>query len=199
MANAFSRWSMVGLVAAIVLWQASSCCCCLGGAVSPPVTPVPPAKELAQEMRDRVMSTKARSGPFEIEITDQELTSYLIGLLQSGAGEFPARDMQIRFGDGELEIWATFIEIAPTDVAAYVRATIEARDGQFVFHILTANAGQFPVPGALRELISQSLGESLAELQYGLWIDEVQIVPGKMILTGKVTGDVPDLPTTLID
>ena len=127
MANAFPRWSMVGLVATIVLWQASSCCCCLGGAVSPSVTPVPPSKELAEEMRDRVTSAKARKGPFEIEITDQELTSYLIGLLQSGAGEFPARDMQIRFGDGEVEIWATFIEIAPTDVPAFMHGEPLAR------------------------------------------------------------------------
>ena len=56
----------------------------------------------------------------------------MIGLLQSGEGEFPARDMQILFREGYVEIWATFIEIAPTELPAYVRATVEARDGQLV-------------------------------------------------------------------
>ena len=190
----FSRWSVAGVLVVTVLWQLSSCCCLLGGAVTPPMTPVPPSKEQAAEMRARVMQLKSRPGPFKVEVTDQELTSYVIGLLQSGAGEFPARDMQIAFGDGEVEIWATFIEVAPTDIPTYIRATVEARDGQLVFLITQANAGPFPVPGAMRESISQSLSETLAELQFGLWVHDVQIRPGVMILAGEVTGSIPDLP-----
>jgi hypothetical protein len=193
MLNALPRWSLVGMVIAVVLWQVSSCCC-LGGAVSPPVTPVPPSKELAQGMRERIMQVKARPGPFTIEITDQELTSYVIGLLQSGAGEFPARDMQIAFGDGYVDVWATFVEVAPTDIPAYVRATVEAQDGQLTFHIVRANAGSIPVPGAMRESLSQSLSETLAELQLGLQIDDVQVQQGVITLSGQVIGQVPDLP-----
>lgn len=186
--------SLSGIVTLLLLWQVSSCCCFLGGAVSPPVDPIPPSKELAAEMRERVMATKSREGPFVLEISDQELTSYIIGLLQSGAGEFPARDMQIRFGEGYADIWATFVEVAPTDIPAYIRATVEAQDGMMVFHIVEANAGRFPVPGALRETISLSLSETLAELQLGLRVDEIQVAPGKVILSGQVTGEVPDLP-----
>jgi hypothetical protein len=145
-------------------------------------------------MRERVMRTKSGVGPFTIEVSDQELTSYIVGLLQSGAGEFPARDMQIEFGDGYADIWATFIEVAPTDLPAYVRATVQAQDGQLVFYIVEANAGQFPVPGAMREAISQSLSDTLAELELGLRIDDVRVQPGKMTLTGQVTGEIPDLP-----
>ena len=194
MMNALSRWSIARVVTVVVLAQLSSCCCCLGGAVTPPVTPIPLSKELARDMRERVMQTKSRAGPFTIEVSDQELTSYIVGLLQSCAGEFPARDMQIRFGDGYADIWATFIEVAPTDIPAHVRATVKAQDGQLVFYIVEANAGQFPVPGAMREAISQSLSETLAELQFGLYIDDVQIQPGKMTFSGQVTGEIPDLP-----
>jgi hypothetical protein len=194
MTNALSHWSVARVVAVIVLAQLSSCCCCLGGAVTPPVTPIPPSKDLAQDMRERVMQAKSRAGPFTIEVSDQELTSYIVGLLQSGAGEFPARDMQVKFGDGYADIWATFIEIAPTDIPAYVRATVKAQGGQLVFYIVEANAGQFPVPGAMREAISQSLSETLAELQLGLQIDDVQIQTGKMTFSGQVTGQIPDLP-----
>ena len=193
MMNAYPRWAITGVIAALVLWQASSCCV-LGGAISPPVTPIAPSKEQAQALRERVMQVKSSPGPFTIEIGDQELTSYIIGLLQSGAGEFPARDMQIAFGEGTVDVWATFIEIAPTDVPAYVRAKVEARDGQLLFVILEANAGQFPVPGAMRESISQSLSETLAELEFGLWIDDVQVEPGVMVLSGQITGQIPDLP-----
>lgn len=194
MMSSLPRWSVAGVVALAVLAQLSSCCCCLGGAVTPPVTPIPPSKDLAREMRERVTQAKSVVGPFTIEVSDQELTSYIVGLLQSGAGEFPAKDMQIEFGDGYADIWATFIEVAPSDVPVYVRATIKAQDGQLVFYIVEANAGQFPVPGAMREAISQSLSETLAELQLGLQIDAVQVLPGKMILSGEVTGSIPDLP-----
>ena len=158
------------------------------------MTPHPPSKDLAQDVRDHIMQIKSKQGPFTLEVTDKELTSYIVGLLQSGAGEFPARDMQIEFGDGYVDIWATFIDIAPTDVPVYIRATVEAEDGQLIFGIVKAHAGQFPVPGAMRESIAQSLSESLTELQLGLRIDSVQIQPGVMTLSGEVTGTIPDLP-----
>ena len=145
-------------------------------------------------MRDRLMSVKAKTGPFEVEVSDQELTSYIIGLLQSGAGEFPARDMQILFQDGYLEIWATFIDIAPSDIPVYIRATVEAVGGQAIFHIEHASAGPLVIPGAMRELISQVLSETLAELEYGLVAEHAEIVPGRLILRGQVTGEIPDLP-----
>ena len=194
MLSAARRVSIIGVLCIAILGQLSSCCCCLGGAVIPSVTPTPPSEDLAQEMRDRLMLVKAKTGPFEVEVSDQELTSYIVGLLQSGAGEFPARDMQILFQEGYIEIWATFIEIAPTDVPAYVRATLTAEDGQLVLYIEQASAGPFPVPGAMREAISQSLSETLIELGYGLVIDEVQILPGRAVLSGQVTGYIPDLP-----
>ncbi|MBN1642451.1 MAG: LmeA family phospholipid-binding protein [Anaerolineae bacterium] len=139
-------------------------------------------------------SAAARRGAFSLTITDQELTSYVIGLLQSGQGEFPARDMQILFREGYVEIWATFIEIAPTDVPAYVRATVQARDGQLDLAIHEANGGPFPVPGAMRELLSRILSESLAELGLALSIDEVVVSPGEMTIRGEVTGALPALP-----
>jgi hypothetical protein len=187
------RWTAAVLLA-VVLGQISSCCCCLGGAVIPPVTPVSPSTELARGLRDRLNEVKSQPGPFEVVVTDLELTSYVVGLLQSGAGEFPARDMQIRFGSGLVEIWATFVDIAPTEVPIYVQGTVHAADGDLVFKINKAHAGAFPVPGALRETIAQILSESLAELELGLKVERVEITSGKMFLAGQVTGNPPDLP-----
>ncbi|MFX1353307.1 MAG: LmeA family phospholipid-binding protein [Promethearchaeota archaeon] len=192
--DVLSRWSVLGVIVAVLLWQVSSCCCCLGGATAPPMTPFPLSGDLAREMRERFAQTKVQKGAFTLEISDQELTSYVVTLAQSGPGEFPARDMQIQFGDGYADIWATFIDVAPTDLPIYVRATVEAADGQVVFDITQANAGVFPIPGAMRESISQTCSETLAELQFGLQVKQVEIRPGKMILAGEVIGDVPDLP-----
>jgi hypothetical protein len=69
-----------------------------------------------------------------------------------------------------------------------------AVDGHLVFEISQANAGTFPVPGAMRELMAQVLSETLAELELGLEVEHVEISPGRMVLTGRVIGDVPDLP-----
>ena len=199
MQNAFSHWPAMAVVLVVLLAQASSCCCCLGGALTPPVTPFPLDQDQAEAMRERVMQTTAKQGTFTITFTDQELTSYLVGLAQSGAGEFPARDVKIEFDDGYVQIWGTFIEMSPTDLPVYVQATVEAANGDVVLHIKQANAGPFPVPGAMRELIAQSLSETLTELNFALEVRQVQVQPGEMTLTGVITGDIPDLPLFVVD
>lgn len=196
MPNALPRSLTLGLVAVLVLWLATSCCYSLSGAKAPPLPAPsePPSKELAQDLRQRLTEVKSRRGSFTVAMTDRELSSYVIGLLQSGEGEFPARDMQLAFRDGYLQVWATFIDVAPVDIPMYVRATVEARNGALEFHIQEAVAGRFTVPGAWRELISRSLSETLADMQLGLSVESVQVEPGEMILVGEVTGPIPDLP-----
>ena len=145
------RWTIIAALAAFVLWQATSCCRAWG-AEAPPMTPFPVSKELAQEVRERVTETKSRKGAFTIAVSDQELTSYVVSWLQSGPGEFPAKDMQIQFGDGYVEIWATFIDIAPSDIPVYIKATVDAVEGQAVFHIAKAMASSILIPGAMRSM-----------------------------------------------
>lgn len=188
-----SRW-LAGLVIVVLLIQASSCCCCLGGAVTPPMTPFPIDRVQAESLRERVRQAASVPGPVSLVVSDQELTSYLVGLARSGAGEFPARDIKLAFGDGYVDIWATFTNIAPTDIPIYVRATAQVANGQAVFYIEQAHAGPFPLPGAMREAVSQCLSETLAELGLNLRIDQIEIRPGEMTLRGEVTGDLPDLP-----
>lgn len=200
MTRALPRGLLMGMAVAIVLVQAGSCCC-LSGSVIPAMNPRPTSNDLAYQMRDRFNEAKAeaqiRDGAFSIEVSDRELTSYVVMLLQSGAGEFPARDMQIQFGEGHVDIWATFVEVAPTALPSYIRATVEAVDGRLVFHILQANAGPVAVPGAMRETLSRILGDTLDEMVLGLDVQRVEVSPGRVVLTGRVTGDVPDLPERL--
>ena len=187
------RWAIAAGVAAIVFWQVIACFR-MFDADPPPVPPFPISQDLATDMRERITEAKSKKGPFAIDIGERELTSYIVGRLQSGPGEFPARDMQIRFEDGYAEIWATFIDVAPSDIPVYIRATIGAEGGQVVFYIDQASAGPLAIPGAMRELISQVLTETLSELEYGLVTERAEIIPGRLILQGQVTGDIPDLP-----
>jgi len=200
MIRALPHRALAGLAVTIVLLQASSCCC-LGGAAIPPMTPSFTSNDLAYQMRERLNAAKTEAwtqgSAFAIQVSDRELASYVVMLLQSGAGEFPARDMQIEFGDGHIDIWATFIEVAPTDLPSFMRCTVEAVDGRLVFHILQANAGPISVPGAMREMISRILGDTFDELALGLEVQHVEVLPGKMMLTGRVTDNLPDLPERL--
>jgi hypothetical protein len=161
------------------------------------MTPFPISRDLAYQMRERLNQTKDQGGTFVVEISDQELTSYVVMLLQSGPGEFPARDMQIQFGDGNIGIWATFVDVAPTDVPVFVQAQVSAVDGHLDIHFEKAHTYTVPIPGAMREMLAQILSETLAELQQGLEIDNVEVSPGRMLLSGQVTGDLPDLPERL--
>jgi hypothetical protein len=161
------------------------------------MTPFPVSRDLAHQMRERLNQTKAQGGAFAVKVSDRELTSYVVMLLQSGAGEFPARDMQIRFNDGYVEIWATFVEVAPSDVPVYVKARVQAVDGHLDIQLEKAHTYSIAVPGAMREMLAQILSETLAELQQGLEIQRVEVSPGRMLLSGQVTGKFPDLPERL--
>jgi hypothetical protein len=200
MTRALPRSLLLGMVATIVLLQANACCRA-GGAEIPAVPRSSISGDLAYQMRERfnqaAAEAEARGGTFTFEMSDRELASYVVMLLQSGAGEFPARDMQIRFGDGYIDVWATFVDVAPTELPSFVRCTVEAVEGRLVFHILQASAGPIVVPGAMRETFSRILSDTLDELALGLEVQRVAVMPGRMVLTAQVTGDVPDLPERL--
>ena len=102
--------------------------------------------------------------------------------------------MQIEFGEGYAEIWITFIDIAPSDIPVYVRASVRAVDGHAVFDIGQATGASIQIPSAMRELIAQVLTETLADLELGLRFERATIEPGRLILEGQITGAVPDLP-----
>ena len=51
----------------------------------------------------------------------------------------------------------------------------------------------------MRELISQSLSETLAELQFDLDVEQVEIRHGEMVLSGTVSGEIPDLPIYVVN
>jgi hypothetical protein len=76
---------------------------------------------------------------------------------------------------------------------------VSAVGGQVVFAIDQAHAGPFPVPGAMRELLAQTLSETLAELGFGLDVDQVQIRYGEMVISGTVYDHIPDLPVHVVN
>jgi hypothetical protein len=49
----------------------------------------------------------------------------------------------------------------------------------------------------MREMLSRILGDTLDELELGLDIQRVQVIPGRMVLDVQVTGDIPELPERL--
>ena len=49
----------------------------------------------------------------------------------------------------------------------------------------------------MRETIARILGDTLEEMVSGLDVQRVKILPGKAILSGTVTGSLPDLPERL--
>jgi hypothetical protein len=79
----------------------------------------------------------------------------------------------------------------------FVQARVSAVDGHLDIRFDKAYTYTVPIPGAMREMLAQILSETLAELQQGLEIDNVEVSPGRMLLSGQVTGDLPDLPERL--
>ncbi len=125
------------------------------------------------------------AGPFTIEVTDSDLTA-LLGELTASLENPPVSNLLITFEQDAF--------VASGTITTPFRANIQAR-GHFVvgeesvqIEFTEAKLGALAMPRALRDQLTERanefLDENVGETQ-GLRIDSVEILPGKIIVTGE--------------
>ena len=157
-------------------------------------TPVPEAtatievvseQAAAIERAEDAIDQANEDGPFTIEVSDSDLTA-LLGEITASLDSPPVSNLVVTFEQDAF--------VASGTITTPFRANIQAK-GHFVvsedsvqIEFTEAKIGALAMPKALRDQLTEQanvfIDENVGETQ-GLRIDSVEILPGKIVVTGE--------------
>jgi uncharacterized protein YpmS len=76
------------------------------------------------------------------------------------------------------------VNVLPIEADFYLVACARIQDSKVVVEIQEFSAGALPIPDSLLETISQSINETVDELQLDLEVNALEILEGEAIVRG---------------
>ncbi len=153
---------------------------------SPPGGRIAISQEAADRLKEnfnREMQEASTGTECRLFVTNEELTS-LVALSLQNTGSIPLTDPQVWFTAGHVYITGTFSPFWPLQFRSLIVATPVVHDGQIVVKVERAQMGPFPFPQDVLNSASQSINETLAEMQLDLQITALQVLEGELQLAG---------------
>jgi len=165
----------------VVLLLAVSTLALACSGLSSQATPAPePTVEVSHEAAERFEEKIGRviggeGGRFRLEITEEELTSYLAENLKDS----PLLKPQVRFTEGRIHVSGA---ITPLGIRLSATCTAQLANGQVEVTIEKATIASFPIPGLLLNYTSQVIEESIEDMRID--ITELKVLPGRVVIGG---------------
>ena len=161
-----------------------------------PVVPV--STEYAQSIQDevqRAFEEGAQTGTITLNLTEQQITSYIAAKLQSDPrlqrdGQPLLTEPQVYLQDGQMKIYGkTQQGMFTANIGVVVDVGVD-ENGQPKVDIASADFGPLPAPEGLRDSIAAMIREaymgSLGPVATGLLIEDIQIVNGVITVSGRI-------------
>jgi len=155
---------------------------------------VPVSQEAADRLAQKLKaSVNKDDGVFSLQVTDVELTSYVVLELSQPAAravEIPLQDFQAQFTGGQMIFSGKLTTVLPFDLNARVAASARVADGQFDVGLNEAQVGAVSLPRWVLKGLSRIIGETIVEaplhLKEAVEIAEVEIGDGVIRLGGRI-------------
>ena len=181
------RQVLLGLVVSVSLMMILACgpCSLFSASVPTPPRPIAVSTESAAQLESRI-SQNLGGEPgqqFIMRMTDSEITS-LVATKLAASGESPVADPQIWFTKGKIYGTGRLVNVLPIETNFFVVASARIQDDQVVIAIEESSAGAFPIPNRVLATISQSINETVDELQLDLSVNALEILEGEAIIKG---------------
>jgi hypothetical protein len=177
-----------GILALLVL---ASLACGPCSQLSRPPLPKPTrsvivSTELAEQLESRIrQSLSGEPGQeFILHITDAEASSLLSTQLAK-YDESPITDPRVWFAGGKIYGAGRLARVVPVESDFSLVASASVQDGKVQIEIEEASAGTFPLPPRVLALLSQSLNETVDELQWDVQVTALEILEGQAIIRGQ--------------
>jgi hypothetical protein len=157
-----------------------------GDIPSPPGGHVPVSQEAADRLKEnfnREMQEASTGEEFRLFVTNEEITA-LVALTLQDTGSVPLSDPQVWFTAGRVYMTGTFSPVWPFTFQSLIVATAVVDNGQIEVEVERAQMGPFPFPRRVLESASESINETLAEMQLDLDITALEILEGELQLAG---------------
>jgi hypothetical protein len=171
--------ALIALIPLIVTAQACCCCAALGGP-QPPYT-ITPSNEAVQRLEERMDSLDiAADGSFSLTVTEEEMTSLLVQMMEKQEQSPPISQPQVYFRNGRVEVYATVPIVESLELPGMVAFTVAVVDQRASVTIEEIALGPLPVPDAVTEALTDMINETFAESTQ---------TEGNAIITGVEVGD----------
>jgi hypothetical protein len=120
---------------------------------------------------------------FILRMTDAEVTS-LVATELAQYDESPVTNPQIWFTKGKVYATGRLVNVLPVETDFFVVAAPRIQDGRVVVEIEEVSAGAMPIPEGLLDTLSQSVNETVDELQLDVAVTAMEILEGEAIIHG---------------
>jgi hypothetical protein len=175
------------LVLPLVLFLGMACgpCGLLAGDQPTPPRPIAVSTESAGQLESRIQQnlTGEPGQQFILQMADGEITS-LVATKLAQNDDSPVKDPQIWFTKGKIYGTGKLVNVLPVTTPFYMVATARVEDGKVVVAMEETSAGAVPIPARLLSTISQSINETVEELQLDVEITALEILEGELIVKG---------------
>jgi hypothetical protein len=178
-------WVRLLIPVVFLLGMACGPCNLLSGSVPTPPHPVAVSTEAADQLESRIQQnlTGEPGQQFILRMTDQEVTSLLATKLNE-YGDSPVADPRVWFTKGKIYGTGRLVNVLPVETNFFVVASPRIQDGLVVVDIEQVSAGALPIPESLLNTLSQSINETVQELQLGMHVTALEILEGEAIIKG---------------
>jgi hypothetical protein len=181
------RPGLVRVLVAILVLFGTACgpCNLLSSEVPTPPHPIAVSTEAAAQLESRIQQNLGGQPgqQFIMRMTDAEVTS-LVATKLDEYGDSPVSDPQIWFTKGKIYGTGRLTRVIPIETDFYVVAMARIEDGRVVITIEESSAGALPIPDGLLDTISQSINETVDELQLEVTVTALEILEGEVIVKG---------------
>jgi hypothetical protein len=177
----------VRLVLPLLLLAGLACgpCNLLAGNQPTPPRPIAVSTESAGQLESRIQQNLAGEPgqQFILPMSDAEVTS-LVATKLAESGDSPVTEPQIWFTKGKIYGTGKLVNVLPVPTPFYMVAAPRVEDGKVVFVMEETSAGAVPIPDGLLKTLSQSINETVEELQLDVEVTALEILEGEMIVKG---------------
>ena len=183
-----SKRSMpLSLIVPVLLLLTLACGpCSLFSAETPtPPHPIVVSTEAAGQLESRIrQNVSGEPGQqFILHMTDTEVTSLLAEELVK-YDESPVADPRVWFTKGRIYGTGRLVKVLPVETNVSIVASARIEDGKVRVEVEEISAGALPLPGSLLETVSQSINETVEEIQLDVEINALEILEGEVIVKG---------------
>jgi len=180
-----SHHPLVGIACLLVLSLSCSPCGWLSRPDSDwPSRPLQITEEASQSLEDKLEGSwdSQGDGDFLLQVTDQELTSYL-NLRLLGSADLPLKEPRIWFTRGKIYASGRLsVKPLPFDAQARIISDMDIVDGALQLSIERASYGQIPIPNSIVQSLETRANGILARVQIGIEVLELDISESEILI-----------------
>ncbi len=176
----------------IVLALATLACSIFVGGPAYPSAIIPASTEAVQNLHDQIqqsMTQAASTGTISLNITEEQMTSYLTFLLQSQANPL-VMEPQVLLRNGQMQVLGKVQQgLLVANVSLTMNVGLDDQ-GQPKIQITQTDFGPLPAPQGINDaasaLIAEAFTGSLGPVATGFRLQSITIADGVMTVSGRI-------------